>query len=132
MAELEGLRQMSRVLLVDDSQSTLDLLAAILRSAGHEVVASANSQRAVQMLRNDRFDVIITDIYMPDQDGLELLRDSRSLCPKTPVIAMSGFTGRMNMLAAATVLGAAATLKKPISPDQLLAAVGTALAQAGK
>jgi CheY-like chemotaxis protein len=108
------------------------ILAVLFVAGGGTLVASANSQRAVQLLRKDRFDVIITDIYMPDQDGLEILRDSRSLCPGTPVIAMSGFTGRMNMLAAATMLGAAATLKKPISPDQLLAAIGTALAQAGK
>ena len=65
-------------------------------------------------------DVIITDIYMPERDGLEVIQYARRLAPGVKVIAISGAAPELDMLAAARVLGATRTLKKPFSLDQLL------------
>lgn len=64
---------------------------------------------------------------MPEQDGLEVIRVIRRLCPKLPIIAMSGMTGKLNMLRVAKSLGASRTLMKPFSKDELLEVVAVAL-----
>jgi DNA-binding response OmpR family regulator len=79
------------------------------------------------MATQERFDLIVTDIYMPDGDGLEVIRDLRRVRPNIPFIAMSGMTGQRDMLKVAKYLGASQTLLKPFSAGDLLAAVEAAI-----
>jgi DNA-binding NtrC family response regulator len=80
---------MGKILLCDDEESLCRSLGRILRSAGHDVVA-VDGPGAQARLRQDKFDLIITDIRMPEVNGFEILAAARAYAPSTPVIAMSG------------------------------------------
>jgi CheY-like chemotaxis protein len=121
---------MPRILVIDDSASALQIVEAMLAGAGHQVHACREGRNALQVLRREAFDLVVTDIYMPDEDGLEVIRESRRICPNVPVVAMSGMTGNRNMLAVAKYLGACQTVTKPLSAADLLAAVEAALGPA--
>jgi two-component system, chemotaxis family, chemotaxis protein CheY len=121
---------MCKVLVIDDSPSALQMVAMTLGEAGYQVVACTDGKRAVQMLRHETFDLIVTDIYMPDEDGLEVIRKSRRICPGVPIVAMSGVTGKRNMLLVAQQMGARRTVPKPSSKADLLDAVKEALSAA--
>ena len=118
---------MSKILLIDDSRSTLEIAERILEDAGYQVHAYTDGRVALKVLQREAFDLIVTDIYMPELDGLELIREERRLCPHVPIVAMSGMSGKRNMLPVATRMGACQTVPKPFSKADLLSAVGTAL-----
>jgi CheY-like chemotaxis protein len=114
------------ILVVDDSDSALTVVETMLAGAGHQVITSRSARHALTILEDHAVDLIITDIYMPDEDGLELMRDARRVAPNTPVIAMSGMTGKRDMLRVARGLGARCVLYKPFSRQELLTAVSQA------
>jgi len=118
---------MLRILAIDDSPSILQMAELILTDAGYQVVTCTDGKEAIRLLRDESFDLILTDIYMPDQDGLEVIRERRRLCPNVPVIAMSGMSGPHSMLGVAKQMGACQTVQKPFSRSDLLAAVEAAL-----
>jgi DNA-binding response OmpR family regulator len=118
---------MARILLIDDSQSTLTLLSQWLAKAGHEVTATSASAAGLALLSNGNVDLVVTDIYMPEPDGLEILRRARAAGLTLPFIAMSSKGDAMNFFLLARKLGAAATLQKPFFAPELLAAVDAAL-----
>jgi two-component system OmpR family response regulator len=68
---------MSRILIVDDDQTTLASLARAFRLAGYEAVVCDNATRAIGLLKNDRFDLALSDVVMPGKDGLGMLEDLR-------------------------------------------------------
>jgi DNA-binding NtrC family response regulator len=117
---------MSRVLIVDDDQSTLASLSRAFRLAGHEAVVCDNAARAISLLRNERFDVVFSDVVMPGKDGLAMLADLREIGISTPVIMISG-QATVDMAVRATRLGAVDFLEKPISTEKLLLTVDNAL-----
>ena len=80
---------MGKILLCDDEDSLCRSLGRILRAAGHEVVAMDGARGYVR-LKEERFDLILTDIRMPEVNGFEILSAARMYAPGTPVIAMSG------------------------------------------
>jgi DNA-binding response OmpR family regulator len=121
----------ARILLIDDSVSTLELVECILSQAGHEVITSQSGVRGAAIVAREPLDLLITDIYMPEKDGLEVLRGARRSCPGLRVIAMSAVTGKHDMLRVAKALGARLTLRKPFSTAQLLEAVNACLAPQG-
>ena len=111
-----------RVLILDDNLDLLDSLALVLESAGHEVDTAPSAEHALASQRKRPADVLITDIFMPDTDGLEAVATFRSGWPAIKIIAMSG-GGRMakgNYLDTAKVAGADAVLHKPVEPSKLL------------
>ena len=118
---------MGSIVVIDDSSTVLQIVAEILAEAGYRVEVFASGKSALQALRAQPVELIITDIYMPDEDGLELIRDSRRICPQTPIIAMSGMSGKRNMLDVAGHFGACCTLLKPFSKAELMEAVKTAI-----
>jgi CheY-like chemotaxis protein len=118
---------MSNVLLVDDSASALQAVEMLLTEAGHRVTAFTDGKGAIRALRHETFDLIVTDIYMPEEDGLQVIQAGRRICPNVPIVAMSGVTGNRDMLKVAKRLGACETLRKPFSKAALLNAVGKAL-----
>ena len=111
-----------RVLIVDDNLELLESLALVLKSAGHEVDTAPSAERALATQRERPADVLITDIFMPDIDGLEAIAAFRSAWPRLKIIAMSGGgrTAKGNYLETARIAGADAMLRKPFAPDRLL------------
>jgi DNA-binding NtrC family response regulator len=119
---------MANILLVDDSLSILHILEQWLVAAGHRVTVRNSGLHIGRLLRTTRLDLVITDIYMPDVDGMQLLFLLRKDHPKLPCIAMSSAEGDFNLLGAAKQLGAVAALRKPFTKDVLLDAVAAILA----
>lgn len=117
---------MARILVVDDSPSALVAARCMLEEDEHHVATCSSGKAVRALLRDERFDLVITDIYMPEEDGLELIRELRTTC-ETPIVAMSGMTGHMDMLPVARRLGAASTLTKPFSKSQLRKALAESL-----
>jgi PAS domain S-box-containing protein len=110
------------VLVVDDDPAVCGLMRRILGGAGYAVVLAANGRQGMDVVRSRRPDLVITDLVMPEQEGLETVTLLRREHPDLPVIAISGaFNG--NFLKVAGMLGAAATLPKPVAPETLLEAV---------
>lgn len=118
---------MAKILVIDDSKAVLDCVTAWLTEIGHEVTGLTSATSTQRLLRGRRFDLVITDIFMPEIDGLELLNLIRHGHPELPCIAMSSVTGPFGRLHIASRLGAVATLQKPFQSVHLYAAVVTAL-----
>jgi DNA-binding response OmpR family regulator len=81
---------MSRVLVVDDDASTLASLARAFRLAGHEAVVCDDATRAIVLVKNERFDIVISDVVMPRKDGLAMLAELREAGVTTPIVMVSG------------------------------------------
>lgn len=113
-------------MIVDDDQSVRQLLAAILDDAGYATAQAENGRDALALLQSAHFDLVITDLVMPEQEGIETIKLLRRDFPDVKVIAMSGAFGG-DYLRIAGYLGAHQTLQKPVSVDALLQAVKIAL-----
>ena len=116
----------AHLLLVDDDPNTLASLSRAFRLAGHEATVCDNAGRALELLRTDSFDLILSDVVMPGKSGLELLEDLKNAGVKTPVVLISG-QANIEMAVRATKLGALDFLEKPLSTDKLLVTVENAL-----
>ena len=110
---------MARILIVDDSDSQAEYMRAILRPE-HEVDIAHNGRDAMRLAWQSPYDLVITDIFMPDMDGLETIRDMRRALPGVPVIAISASPAApTDFLRIAATLGAADTIRKPVRPADL-------------
>ena len=118
---------MARILVIDDEPEVLVLVEQMLRSAGHDVVLAANGREALRRYREAPADLIITDLFMPELDGLEAIIALRREFAQLKIIAISGDIAAEAMLSVARRLGTVATLEKPFTTEQLLAAVEKAL-----
>src|SRR5258708_3578710 len=116
----------AHLLLVDDDPNTLASLSRAFRLAGHEAMVCDNAARAVELIRTETFDLILSDVVMPGRTGLELLEDLKNAGVKVPIILISG-QANIEMAVKATKLGALDFLEKPISTDKLLVTVENAL-----
>ena len=110
------------VLVVDDEQAVRQLLAGILEGAGYSTAQAENGKRAQKMLQAQPFDLMIIDLVMPEQEGLETIREVRLAHPGLKILAVSGAFGG-DFLRVARSLGAHAALQKPVAPATLVAAV---------
>jgi DNA-binding NtrC family response regulator len=121
---------MARVLLIEDDYFLRALLKSNLEEWGHFVVDAPNAKYASQLHFEHHFDMIVTDLIMPEKDGFELLLDFRRLDPRVRIIAMSagGQISAPNYLEMARQLGAVGTLTKPITEFALETVVNQALA----
>jgi len=117
------LGQMRSILVIEDDANLRLVLEQMLTAAGYNVRTAVDGKQGTTLCRATPPDLVITDIYMPNRDGLEVIMDLRQHCPKTRIIAISGQITTKNMLPAASTLGAARTLAKPFQPQELLAAV---------
>ena len=120
---------MASVLVVDDEPAIRALLRHILERDGHAVTEAENGRKAMRALRNARVDLVITDIIMPEQEGMETISEIRRIRPDIKIIAMSGGGRRLSMdfLPLAARLGADRTIEKPFKPASIAAAVSELL-----
>ncbi len=117
---------MSRLLIVDDDPNTLASLARAFRMAGHEATVADHAGRALELARTEAFDLIFSDVVMPDKDGITLLEEMRAAGVATPVVMISG-QATLDMAVRATRLGALDFLEKPLSTEKLLLTVENVL-----
>ncbi len=116
----------AHLLVVDDDANTLASLARAFRLAGHEATVCDTAARALELIKTQRFDLILSDVVMPGKDGLSLLADLKAAGVATPVVMISG-QANVEMAVRATRLGAVDFLEKPISSDKLLVTVENVL-----
>jgi DNA-binding response OmpR family regulator len=123
----------ARILVVDDTDSVRRLVALFLRAEGFEVVEAANGREARCRFEALPADLVVTDLYMPEEDGLELIAGLRDYIPKIPVVAVSGggSRGDTTTLQAAGSLGADAILEKPFDMTDLVEVIRGLLAKSG-
>jgi two-component system, NtrC family, nitrogen regulation response regulator NtrX len=116
----------AHLLLVDDDPSTLASLSRAFRLAGHEATVCDNAARALDLVRSEAFDLILSDVVMPGKNGIELLEDLKTAGVKTPIVLVSG-QANIEMAVQATKLGALDFLEKPLSTDKLLVTLENAM-----
>jgi two-component system, NtrC family, nitrogen regulation response regulator NtrX len=116
----------AHLLLVDDDPSTLASLSRAFRLAGHEATVCDNAARALDLLRGETFDLILSDVVMPGKNGIEFLEELKKTGVKTPVVLVSG-QANIEMAVRATKLGAMDFLEKPLSTDKLLVTLENAM-----
>lgn len=113
------------ILLVEDEEQLRNLLNTVLTDAGYEVSEATNGTRVCDMHQQQRFDLVITDLLMPDKEGLSVITDLRRIDQDVRIIAMSGGEGGRgeSYLKMAQKFGAQRTLSKPFSMDEFLETV---------
>jgi DNA-binding NtrC family response regulator len=123
---------MANILLLDDNETFLKLQGEFLRCSGHRVATFTDGSKALQMVHRKSFDLLITDLIMPDKEGIEIIIELHRKLPDLKIIAMSGGSrvGARDWLVMAKKLGASHTLIKPFSGEQLLEVVNSALREA--
>jgi DNA-binding response OmpR family regulator len=118
---------MAKILIIDDDPAIRVTIEEILESAGHTAISAAGGREGVEIFRAHPADLVITDLYMPNQDGLETIRELRRGSPNAVILAMCGKPTSETMLSIAQKMGALGVLQKPFVPQELLAAVEQAL-----
>lgn len=121
---------MARILIVDDDPISARVLEGMVAEEGHAAKTAENGVQALNLYRESPFDVVITDIFMPEKEGLELVRELRAMDPDARVIAVSGGSagGHFDSLEWVRMFGVRHVFAKPLDRKQLLAAVDELLA----
>src|SRR3989338_2017552 len=114
---------MATILIIDDEEIIRVLLRSALEEAGDEVTEAANGREGLELYRHRQTDLVITDILMPELNGLDMLLELTREFLDAKVIAISGAGGEKNVLDVAKLLGARQTFPKPFSLSLLLGAV---------
>jgi DNA-binding response OmpR family regulator len=125
----------ARILLVDDDAALRAVITRALQQAGHKVMPARDGRDALTLLNHAPVDLIITDLLMPEQDGIELILRVRRCRPKLPILAISGGGNRFRgeyYLQMAKVIGATRLLPKPFTAESLLAEVSALLLPAAR
>ncbi len=116
---------MARILIIDDESQIRSMLRLMLERVGYEVIEAADGMDGIRQYRDNPADLIITDLIMPNKDGIGMIIELKKEFPKVKIIAMSG--GGVNRpegyLDGAKKLGATRTLTKPIDRDEMIDAV---------
>lgn len=118
-----------RVLAIDDEQVVLDSIAKVLREANYDVKTTQSGAEGIVYAVNEPFDVVLTDIRMPDTDGFKVIRDIRRAGKPVPIIMITGYAS-VSSSVQAMKLGASDYIEKPFTPDQLLRIIETTIAKA--
>lgn len=119
---------MARILLIDDDAPLRSVLAESLKLAGHDVMQAEDGRQGLELFNLEPADVVVTDLIMPGQEGIETIRRLRRDFPKLPIIAISGGMSHSPLyLNMARHLGAQRTLCKPFNAAELLKAIDDVL-----
>ena len=123
---------MARILVIDDDALLRRAIRVALEAAGYEVIEAGDGDAALHVYREQGADLLLVDLFIPEPDGLEVIRTVRGEVPGAKIIAMSGGGSlKLDLLAAAAAFGASRTLWKPFVPDVLLGAVRDLLGERG-
>lgn len=118
---------MASILIVDDEEPIRHLLRSILEAEGHQVLEAADGRAGLALYRNTPTDLVITDILMPDRDGMEVTLELTREFLDAKVIAMTGASGGQNFLNVAKLFGARHLLQKPFGIQEVRRAVNYTL-----
>jgi len=123
--EFQGVMSKVRILVVDDEEDICDIVQLLLENAESEVVGVDNGHKALSLLEKQSFDLVITDMLMPEMDGVELINALRRVNPEQRILAMSagGHAPRESYLQIAAMYGVNGVLAKPFNRDQLIQGV---------
>ncbi len=121
-------RATPRVLVADDEESIREMLAKTLTLADYEVHTVGDGQAAVDRLRAEAFDLLITDLSMPRLDGLAVVREARRLFPAMPVVIITGYSSEASAIEAIN-LGVSGYLTKPFKISKVLTVAARALGE---
>ena len=124
---------MAKILVIDDDVIVRETITQILEDLGHVVVIAEDGKAGVAAFRADRPDLVITDIIMPEQEGIQTITEIRRLAPDAKIIAISGGgrIGNTDFLRIARHIGANDVIAKPFDPDDLGARVAGCLGSGG-
>ncbi|HXZ24941.1 MAG TPA: response regulator, partial [Nitrospiria bacterium] len=117
---------MGKILIAEDKESMAKMLMQALEAVEHEPVWAKDGREAIQQLRDNRFDLVVTDLKLPYKDGLAVLEAAKEFSPRTPVILMTAY-GTIETAVKAVKEGAYDFLTKPFDPDHLLLLIDKAL-----
>jgi DNA-binding response OmpR family regulator len=123
-----------KILLIDDDAEIRLTLRLVLERAGYQVTVAPDGKEGLRRYHEEKVDLVITDIFMPEKEGLETIMEIRRESPATPIIAISGGwrIGSDEVLRIAERLGAIRTLSKPFSMEDLTSAMGELLSEAAE
>ena len=124
---VKDMREKPKIMVVDDEPAFLDSIRRILHRENVEIVAVVNPRRALQLAGDEDFDLIVSDLRMPEMDGLTLLRELKSRGVQTPVVMMTGY-GSIRSAVEAMKEGAIEYITKPLDREQFLAVVKKVIA----
>ncbi|HXP32062.1 MAG TPA: response regulator [Stellaceae bacterium] len=120
---------MATVLVIDDDQQIRRMVVRVLARDNHEVIEASDGQEGLKLFNARHPALVITDILMPEKEGIETIREIRAVAPHVPILAMSGggTSKAMVFLDVAKALGADSALSKPFRADELIDAVNKLL-----
>lgn len=123
---------MAKILIIDDEKPVREALEAIAATIGHETRSASDGIQGLREFSSFRPDLVITDILMPDKEGIETITELRRAAPNLPIIAISGGgrIGNMSFLKVAERFGANRTIAKPFSPSAMMTAIAELLPKA--
>ena len=108
------------VLVIDDDEPIREYLRFVLEEVGHTVVLARDGNEGLACFRKEVFDTVITDIAMPEKDGIDTIIAMREIRPSTRIVAMSGLASKDKLLQIADMYGADAIMAKPFERDEIL------------
>src|SRR5579863_555962 len=117
----------AKILIVDDERDLVDAYVRLLERAGHRCVGAFSGHEAIELIDADTPDLVLTDLSLPDSNGIDVVRHARAKSERLPIIVMSGANTR-GMNEAARAAGATVCLLKPVSIAELKRVIGDALA----
>ena len=120
----------NKILIVDDNEEIAELTKKFLERRGYEVKAALSAIAGLELLNNDSFDVLVSDINMPEMDGEEFVRRAKILDPSLGIILITGFVCS-DITTRVSKLGIHECLNKPVGLDKLCASIESALKAAG-
>ena len=116
---------MARILVIDDDEQVLDMLYESLTREGYDVLRASNGEQGMRLYREHSVDLIVTDLIMPEKEGIETIIELRQDFPDVKIIAISGGgrIGTKDYLNMAKIFGVQRTFTKPVAREQLLDAI---------
>ncbi len=116
---------MAQILIIDDDSDFRRMLIRMLKQADHEVVEASNGEEAMKIYQKDQTDLVITDIFMPEKEGIETVKELRENNPKVKIIVMSGGGANLKFsyLDQMKLMGVQKTFEKPFVTEDFLKAV---------
>src|SRR5574341_1502699 len=116
---------MARILVIDDDPDVRRAISRHLQSDGHDVIEAPDGKVGMRLFRESPTDLVVTDLFMPEQEGLETIRELRRSFEDVKILVVTGAPpgSPLDFRAHATALGAKATLSKPFTREELLGAV---------